>query len=221
MTFGRMSAMLVNPHTLTGTVYANQQQSELVAADRVIYSTEGNKTTTSDNLTYNGTTLALTGDLNTTGDLNVMGDSTLIGNTQITGNIGQTGQCTVFGTVSVANSENPFTSNQPGPSFYYRNVQQPVIWNGFAVVNSQNLTTFEVTINVDGPYVGTAAFLSGYGVNGNPSANQRFYVEGLQITNAAGQTLSPGEKIGRLRFRCYGENTNPAQINYTILFSPL
>ncbi len=42
---GRMSAMLVNPHTLTGTVYANQQLDSV--ADRVIYSAGGNQTTTS------------------------------------------------------------------------------------------------------------------------------------------------------------------------------
>jgi hypothetical protein len=213
--FTQMSAMLINPHTVTGTLYANQQLQS--AANRVIYTTEGNQSSTSENLTYDGETLAVAG------DLNVEGTTQLTGSTNIAGRIGHTGDFFNFGTVALADYANPFASNTSGPLMYYRTAEQPVIWTGTVVINSQNAVGGFTTglIPVDGPYIGpTPARTTGIAVNGNPPANVPFYVYGMQILNAAGLTVGAGEQIKNLRFRCSGDNTNPAQINFTIFFQP-
>lgn len=212
--FTQMSGMLINPHTVTGTLYANQQLQS--AADRVIYTTEGNQSSTSENLTYDGETLGLTG------DLNVEGTTQLTGPTNITGTIGHTGAFFNFGTVSLADYANPLVSNATGPQVYYRTMLQPVIWNGSVVINSQNAVNGFTTglIPVNGPYNG-GGLPTGVAVNGNPSANVPFYVYGMQILNAAGDTVGSGQQIRNLRFRCSSDNTNPAQINFTIFFNPV
>jgi len=210
--FTQMSGMLVNPHTVTGTLYANQQLQS--AADRVIYTTEGNQSTTSENLTYDGETLAVTG------DLNVEGTTQLTGPTNITGRVGQTGDFFNFGTVALADYANPLVSNAPGPRVYYRTMQQPVIWSGFTVITCQNAPSGFTTANilVDGPFVANATYVTGFGINGNPQANEPFWVQGMHILNAAGQTLGTGEQIRNVKFRCIGSNTNSAQINFTVFF---
>lgn len=231
-----MTGQLLNQRTMTEVLFGNQlvEQPTGGAIDEILYYGSLGQQTSSDKLTFDGTTLALTGDLIVNGDIQheTPGETVTIA-----------GSFQVDGTTNVAIGPNPFSTASPGPALVYRNNTMPIYWTtSFVVLNRlgsgtflgstggggvpsspqwiiRNATPFFLVTN--GPYISSPLTATVTAMNGNLSANQSFFPGGGMIANSTGNTIATGGRIERIAAAGWGTNVNVAQLNIGVLFLPV
>jgi hypothetical protein len=102
-----------------------------------------------------------------------------------------------------------------GPRFFYRQVLQPCVFRGTAVVTPSIQSFAAVTVGITGgPYVTDLLTCMVVVSNGDYGANTGFYP-----MNGSVQTLVSNQ-VTQIRVLYTSDNTNPARINYAIFFTP-
>lgn len=213
-----MSGALVNPSTVTGALYANQNESFATDAQdtQILYYQNGSPTS-SANVTYDGTGVNIDGELRT------------VGNVGITGTVEINGDVGIEGTANLAIGANPSVSAVVGPLLLNRGTAVPIFWTTTFVVASQSAEQFSPGNTgfggrnyqeIDGPYIASSLSTQVFGNNGNPGANRDFYVLGAQIYTSTFEDVPNNGKVGSVQLRCRGGNTATARVNLGILFVP-
>lgn len=219
----KITGALANPSTVTGAIYANQNNENVTdAQDNEILYYENGAPASSALLTFDGGLLTVEAGTQITGNVDITGI------TEFTGAIGQEGGDVNLG----AAGPNPATSAAVGPRLLFRNNLMPMYWTTTLIVTSQNVNGFiaggagSTAIdgrnywNIDGPYQSSSLTTQVVGTNGNPGANRDFYVLGVNLYTSTYDDIPTNGKIGSCTILAKGLNTNPARVNIGILFVP-
>jgi hypothetical protein len=215
----KINGALINPSTVTGALYANQNETFATDAQdtQILYYANGAPTST-PSLTYDGTGLTLDGELHTTGNVGITGT------VEIHGNVG------IQGTTNVAIGPNPSVSPAIGPLLLNRGNATPIFWNSTFVVTSEISAGFNPGNTAiggrnyldvaGGPYISSTLSAQVFGYNGNPGANRDFFVLAANMYTATYDDIPANGRVGSVQLWCRGDNEAPARANVCVLFVP-
>jgi hypothetical protein len=237
----KINGALSNPGTLTGAVYANQIHAADAPENSILYYENG-EPTSSENLTFDGSSLQLTANnfniTNTTANVPsfINGYVKLNGVVEIDGDFGQDN-----GNANIAIGPDPYTSATPGPRLLYRTRDMPLYWvDSFLVQNKISTVVFTVGLTgpqgstgsaldpyfrIDGPYTKDHVRTTTTVMNADINANPVFWplsatVGGVGSGDGNMVNLPPNSKITAVQVRATGNNTSLARVTVGIFFFP-
>ena len=222
----KIRGQVINKSNTVKTLYANQSPLQGSGTDdfQILYFDTNGAPVSSSSLTFDGTDMAIGGDLVIQGDVQQS-----IGNVLFEGNLGCDSN-TAFANGSGINSATA------GPRLSYRGNNMPVYWTTTFIANHPTgfntftgitgtsppwITAGADYFAIDGPYVSAASTTTTMVQNGDVEANAEFFPLSAVVTTDTLVNMPANSKVGRVAVIGRADNTNQGRIVLGILFIPV